>query len=262
MAQVGDTYGGLNSLLTAIAGALVFWAGFMQHRALRDAQLREAVERHARQQQATESAQALALAKQANDIAVETRRDGLRPWVQISTIPLMCECVDDVVQVTVKVLLKNMGGGPALKVTPSIQFIKTKTFGAPTVVDEGVSREMTALNPYPKLLKEFSDAVDTPVNFPISRRIMPGEEISVQMLFDFPYSDVISGDMPFAVIHIACGANYSPLFDLAARYKIGDMYVLTMANNRLISIVDLKHRKFTSAQLAMSTVVEGEGIFT
>lgn len=39
LGQTGDSFGGLNALLTAIAGALVFWAGFMQHQTLK--QLRE-----------------------------------------------------------------------------------------------------------------------------------------------------------------------------------------------------------------------------
>ncbi len=33
--QVGDSFGGLNALLTAVAGALVFWAGYMQHQLLK-----------------------------------------------------------------------------------------------------------------------------------------------------------------------------------------------------------------------------------
>jgi hypothetical protein len=39
LGQTGDSFGGLNALLTAIAGALVFWAGFMQHQTLK--QVRE-----------------------------------------------------------------------------------------------------------------------------------------------------------------------------------------------------------------------------
>lgn len=39
LGQTGDSFGGLNALLTAIAGALVFWAGFMQHQTLK--QMRE-----------------------------------------------------------------------------------------------------------------------------------------------------------------------------------------------------------------------------
>lgn len=33
--QLGDSFGGLNALLTAIAGALVFWAGYMQQQLLK-----------------------------------------------------------------------------------------------------------------------------------------------------------------------------------------------------------------------------------
>lgn len=35
--QTGDAFGGLNAALTALAGALVFWAGFMQHQTLKHA---------------------------------------------------------------------------------------------------------------------------------------------------------------------------------------------------------------------------------
>ena len=37
LGQTGDSFGALNALLTAIAGALVFWAGFMQHQSLKQA---------------------------------------------------------------------------------------------------------------------------------------------------------------------------------------------------------------------------------
>lgn len=43
LGQTGDSFGSLNALLTAVAGALVFWAGFMQHQTL--TQVREEAQR-------------------------------------------------------------------------------------------------------------------------------------------------------------------------------------------------------------------------
>lgn len=51
----GDSFGGLNALLTAIAGALVAWAGFMQYLSLRESREENREERRARQRQEFES---------------------------------------------------------------------------------------------------------------------------------------------------------------------------------------------------------------
>jgi hypothetical protein len=53
--QVGDSFGGLNALLTALAGAFVFWAGFMQHQALKEARQEAERERDYRHKQEFES---------------------------------------------------------------------------------------------------------------------------------------------------------------------------------------------------------------
>ncbi|MHA4867219.1 putative phage abortive infection protein [Duganella sp. PWIR1] len=53
--QVGDSFGGLNALLTAFAGAFVFWAGFMQHQALKEARQEAERERDYRRKQEFES---------------------------------------------------------------------------------------------------------------------------------------------------------------------------------------------------------------
>ena len=60
--QTGDSFGGLNALLTGIAGAPVFWAGFMQYLTLvetreegKRAKLVELAEKKARQKQEFES---------------------------------------------------------------------------------------------------------------------------------------------------------------------------------------------------------------
>lgn len=55
LGQTGDAFGGLNALLTAIAGALVFWAGFMQHQTLKQARKEAKSERDHRQIQEFES---------------------------------------------------------------------------------------------------------------------------------------------------------------------------------------------------------------
>ncbi|MFT3850906.1 MAG: putative phage abortive infection protein [Propionivibrio sp.] len=55
LGQTGDSFGSLNALLTAIAGALVFWAGFMQHQMLKQAREEAQKERANRQIQEFES---------------------------------------------------------------------------------------------------------------------------------------------------------------------------------------------------------------
>jgi hypothetical protein len=55
MGQTGDAFGGLNALLTAIAGALVAWAGFMQYQTLATARVVAEEERKHRKRQEFES---------------------------------------------------------------------------------------------------------------------------------------------------------------------------------------------------------------
>ncbi|CAN7550585.1 putative phage abortive infection protein [Duganella sp. LjRoot269] len=53
--QTGDAFGSLNALLTALAGAFVFWAGFMQHQSLKGAREEAERERAYRHKQEFES---------------------------------------------------------------------------------------------------------------------------------------------------------------------------------------------------------------
>lgn len=53
--QAGDAFGGANALFAAIAGALVFWAGYLQAKSLREAQRAYADERRARQREQFEA---------------------------------------------------------------------------------------------------------------------------------------------------------------------------------------------------------------
>ncbi len=55
LGQTGDSFGGLNTLFTAIAGALVAWAGYMQHLTLKQARAGAEEDRLSRQQQEFES---------------------------------------------------------------------------------------------------------------------------------------------------------------------------------------------------------------
>lgn len=55
LGQTGDSFGALNALLTAMAGALVFWAGMMQHQSLKQARQEAKDERAHRQLQEFES---------------------------------------------------------------------------------------------------------------------------------------------------------------------------------------------------------------
>ena len=53
--QIGDSFGGLNALLTAVAGALVLWAGYMQHQLLKKTRETSALEKEHRELQQFES---------------------------------------------------------------------------------------------------------------------------------------------------------------------------------------------------------------
>jgi hypothetical protein len=53
--QTGDSFGGFNAFLTSIAGALVAWAGVMQHQTLKQAKLDAMEERNHRKRQNFES---------------------------------------------------------------------------------------------------------------------------------------------------------------------------------------------------------------
>lgn len=55
LGQTGDAFGSLNALLTAVAGALVAWAGFMQHQMLKQAKQEATAEREGRKIQQFES---------------------------------------------------------------------------------------------------------------------------------------------------------------------------------------------------------------
>jgi hypothetical protein len=69
LGQIGDSFGGLNSFLTAIAGALVAWAGYMQHLTLTQARTEAKEERAHRQKLEFESLffQLLQLSSQATE---------------------------------------------------------------------------------------------------------------------------------------------------------------------------------------------------
>lgn len=65
LGQSGDAFGGLNALLTGIAGVLVLWAGVMQHLTLKQVRAQAAEERRASAKQEAVSAESLRLAQQA-----------------------------------------------------------------------------------------------------------------------------------------------------------------------------------------------------
>jgi hypothetical protein len=67
--QTGDSFGALNALLTAVAGAFVFWAGYMQYRSLKLAKAEAVREREARTLQQFESLffQMLGLSRELTD---------------------------------------------------------------------------------------------------------------------------------------------------------------------------------------------------
>lgn len=86
--QTGDAFGTLNSLLTAIAGALVFWAGCMQYMALQEARrsaadnLRVATEALLANQRSSRGL-VLFTVVGADGLRVPTERSSYRPRVSV-----------------------------------------------------------------------------------------------------------------------------------------------------------------------------------
>lgn len=76
--QLGDSFGGLNALLTAVAGALVFWAGYMQHQLLKKTRETAQDEKAHRELQQFESLffQLLQLSAQVTERIVGPKRRG------------------------------------------------------------------------------------------------------------------------------------------------------------------------------------------
>ena len=78
LGQTGDSFGSLNGLLTAIAGALVAWAGFMQHRSLIEsrAEVEKQFARGRRQEFEALFFQLLQLSTQASEKITRSRAGG------------------------------------------------------------------------------------------------------------------------------------------------------------------------------------------
>lgn len=260
MAQVGDTYGGLNSLLTAIAGALVFWAGFMQNRALRDSQKRESAERKARDLQAAETAKALMYAKQANDIASESRRDELRPWLKIEAVPTDLTLGEgDEIFVTVLMKMTNLGRGPAMRVIPSLDLLRQSLRSVPI----SSPSPDPAVNMYVKPVQAFIEEIDTPATYPTLLRVLPGETVSVNFALSFNLSEV-QGTGPgagLAFVHLLLGANYSAIYEQSPRFTVCDVYML-MNKGKAFLVDDLKAGAIFSSGLSIAHMPAGAGVYS
>lgn len=251
MAQVGDTYGGLNSLLTAIAGALVFWAGFMQHRALKDAQRREREDRDA-------TSRALDIARDANDIATQSRRDAVRPWLKIApAVTTVAGSDEGTIRVIVELSITNKGGGPAVRVRPSVDYVALPGRLIHRVDPSG---ERDQLEHYPKNLNQFSERIDE--TEPTALRILPGETITTSHLLVFHLDDVAMENSRFSLVHVGIGAHYSPIYETPERFKLCDLYALNERDELPVRSATLTQGSQTRGEVVLEPAGLGEGVFS
>ncbi len=127
--QSGDAFGGLNTVLTAVAGALVFWAGYLQYQALKLAQAEARAERAARQKQAADSLQMIQIAERsashaeaANLLARDAMVASERAWIKVDVRvsgPLTYNV--NGANFVFDLELHNIGKSPAQYVFPNIK---------------------------------------------------------------------------------------------------------------------------------------------
>lgn len=205
LGQSGDAFGSLNTLLTAIAGALVFWAGFMQHRALKHAQDEAELEREARHKQAEDmlttiriSERAAKSAEEANQLARESYVADQRAWIKMDVEvggPLHYNV--NGLNVTLRFRMTNVGKTPALNVFPTLQ-LNAPAVGSDEIFDER------------KLFDEMSRSQRTNQGGRLGFTIFPGEGVEVLMSTSMPKDEVerITKDFDAIFLHVFCITNY------------------------------------------------------
>jgi len=205
LGQVGDSFGALNTLLTAIAGALVFWAGFMQHRALRHAQDEAQQEREARAQQAEDmlttiriSERSAKSAEEANQLARDSYIASQRAWVKVEfeVGPLTYD--QNGLNVTFVFHLINIGNTPALRVEPTVELRLPIPGGSEFFNHREVMKELAE--------RDKSNAAQSSTGF----TIFPGERITQQITTGVPRSlvDRATEKIPVLLPQAFCIASY------------------------------------------------------
>lgn len=203
--QVGDSFGGLNTALTAIAGALVFWAGFMQHQALKHAREQASTERLARQKQAADTLRAVEIAErtaksaeEANRLARDSYIATQRAWIRVEISP-GGPLIYDVngLNLTFDVRLTNVGNSPALNVFPHIQL------EAPAV---GISVDFNER----EIARKISEQQRSQPVLPFGFTIFPNESIVQKMTALISKDEVnrLTKKFPAIYIKLFCVTQY------------------------------------------------------
>lgn len=203
--QAGDSFGGLNAALTAIAGALVFWAGFMQHQALKHAREEASAERLARQKQASETLKTVEIAErtaksaeEANRLARDSYIAAQRAWVRVEIAPGgPLEYNVNGLNLTFDVRLTNIGNSPALNVFPHIQL------AAPAV---GVDNDFNER----EIARQISEQQRNQPVSPFGFTIFPNETIVQRMSTSIPDDEVkrLTQKIPAIYIKLFCVTQY------------------------------------------------------
>lgn len=186
--QVGDAFGGLNTALTALAGALVFWAGYMQLQTLKHAREQADIERSARQKQASDTLKTVEIAErtaksaeEANRLARDSYIAAQRAWVKCEIMPSgPLEYNADGLTLTVDLRMTNIGNSPALNVVPDIK-IQAPAVGFDDHFDErAITQKMS------EQLRAYSHA-QSPFGF----TIFPNETVVQRMTVSMPNDEVM-----------------------------------------------------------------------
>jgi hypothetical protein len=239
LGQSGDAFGSLNTLLTAVAGALVFWAGFMQHRALKHAQEEAELEREARHKQAADmlttiliSERAAKSAEEGNQLARESYIADQRAWIKMDVAvggPLFYNV--NGLNVTLLFRMTNVGKTPALNVFPTFQ-LKAPAIDTDTAYfdERGLFDEMSK--------SQRSNQVSR-----LGFTIFPGEGIEMSISTSMSQDEVerITENFKAIFLHVFCITSYRLVQADGIAHQTGSKYELqrsgvdrpvTLAKNR------------------------------
>lgn len=219
LGQSGDAYGSLNTLLTAIAGALVFWAGVMQHRALRHAQEEAHEERRARQRQADDmlktieiSERAARSAEEANRLAKESYVAEQRAWIKLEvTSGGALHYNDNGVNVAIDFIMTNLGSTPALDVFPSYRLFDIHSPGVTQAAEFSMAVEQ---NRSRKLRAGFT--------------VFPGESVALSMTTSLSKEQIeqVHQELktPLLSLRAVCIAGYRTIQESGVVHQTGAIY--------------------------------------
>lgn len=222
LGQSGDALGSLNALLTAVAGALVFWAGVMQHRALKHAQDEALEERKARQKQSEDmlktiqiSERAAQSAEVANQLARESYVADQRAWLKLDVVPAgPLYYNENGLNVTMDVHMTNVGKTPALQAFPSF------TLNAPAI---GVDEDYFGQSQFRKAVESNRSRSASDMGF----TLFPGERTRIQMTTSLSTDEVarVTDKSPILALRLVCIATYRLVQDEAGPVRqTGSLY--------------------------------------